>query len=46
LRSDLVVDAHLGDRDGGQRVLHIVLAEHRQAHALDRVRGLAVAVGR
>ena len=33
----VVVEAHLlGDGDGGQRVLHVVRAEHRQEQPLDR----------
>src|SRR5262249_17491817 len=43
---DVVVDPHLiGDGDGGQRVLHVVPAEHRQLEAGEGAAGVVLAVG-
>src|SRR3546814_17497160 len=42
----VVVDPHLlGDGDGGERVLHVVGAAHRQIEAADDVLGIGAAVG-
>ena len=42
LADAVVVDAHLDrDGDGGQRVLHVVAAEHRQAQIDDGARCIA-----
>ncbi len=46
LAHDVLAEAHLlGDGDGGERVLHVVLAEHRQAQPDHAAAGLVEPVG-